>query len=94
MPAQNEGTEMPIMAAVLSTRSSSEPWRSALSMPVGMPINSAQKVAPRNSSSVTGRRCMNMLSTGWPLPIESPQSPRTKWLSHCQNCVMTGPSIR
>ena len=75
---------------VVSAASSAEPRLPALTIPTGMPIAKDQTVAQPNSSSVIGSRCKNMSSTGSPVPMEVPQSPRRKWLSQARNCEYSG----
>ena len=66
--------------------------RSADRMPSGMPNASATSVAALAAPSVTGSRCASSASTGRPVRIEYPASPRASELSSSTAAAAAGRS--
>ena len=85
--SQKLGIDTPRMVPAVRVTSSAELRFSAPTMPAGTPMMIYHRKAPRNSSSVTGARRRNMLSTFSPVPTEVPQSPLTKFASQLANCT-------
>ena len=75
MPSQKFGVDRPQSAKALAPKSQAVPWRTADTMPAGMPISSAISIASTASSMVTGSFCSTSSSTGCWLRTDSPRSP-------------------
>jgi len=65
-------------------------WRSAPMIAAGIAISSATAMDSTMSSRVTGRRTSTSWSTGRPVRMEMPQSPRASLPSQMKYWTRTG----
>ena len=75
MPTKKLGTDTPATVKPEASTSSTEPRRSAATVPRGIASASDQSSAARPSSSVAGSRSPMACVTGWCVRSERPRSP-------------------
>ena len=92
MPSQKCGTESPESARRLAATSTMVPFRTAETMPAGMPIRSAMAIEQTASSMVTGSFEASSSRTGMRLRSDSPKSPRSTRPSQMPYCTGIGRS--
>jgi len=78
-PRTNTGMDTPRLANIIVPTSTAELRLTADSIPSGIPMATAMRIANSVSSTVVGRRSMSTVVTGRPRRSESPKSPRKIW---------------
>ena len=90
IPSQKFGVEMPHSANRFAAQSHAVPFFTAETIPEGIPISRAIRIAIEASWSVTGSFCMIRSSTGTFIRSNSPKSPDNTPLTHQAYCTGIG----